>query len=414
MIVVPTLPLTDAAAAPASGEMSAAAPTPFGAVLAQLVVGLPAPTGQLPGTECATPITADGPITAERLSPLGEYASDEAGAGATVEDDARTHEGAAKEPTPVVTDSAEPVAAMMSLASSPVPLLVTIAPAPANVTVVDERAASAARERNVPPPAAPAEVVTAPSQAASTNATSVATDIEHAAVPVPTGAAPVARDSVRPANSAPESPVLELRPAPETTAPVPAPPDASPTVGTGRVPAIRTSASPRTFASPPVAPAIPAVAHPTDAAPASAAAPAVTSDVVRPATPVDQLVSVLRPLRANRDGAYRLDLELRPPELGRVELRVELRDGVLHASLRADNDAAAQLVRDSLGELRVQLAREGVQAGRLSVDDGRSGFSPREQHVPERDAREQHPAGPQRPAAPIIDPVETSSLDVRI
>jgi flagellar hook-length control protein FliK len=163
-----------------------------------------------------------------------------------------------------------------------------------------------------------------------------------------------------------------------------------------------------------VAPAIPAVAPPTDAAPASAAAPAVTSDVVRPATPVDQLVSVLRPLRANRDGAYRLDLELRPPELGRVELRVELRDGVLHASLRADNDAAAQLVRDSLGELRVQLAREGVQAGRLSVDDGRSGFSPREQHVPERDAREQHPAGPQRPAAPIVDPVETSSLDVRI
>jgi flagellar hook-length control protein FliK len=410
MIVVPTPPLTDAATAAPSGEAIAAAPTPFGEVLAQLVLGLPAPAGQPPGTECVAPIAVDG------LAPLAEHPVNEDGAGATGEGAARTHDGTTQEAAPVVTDGSEALVAMMSLASSPVPLLATIAPTSSAVGVVDERAASAAREPNVLPPPADAEVITAPSEPTPTptptKASPLATDIELE--PAPAGAAPATRDGALPSNNAFASVRSEPQPLAEATAPVPVPAGASPTVEPGREPTIPATA-PRTFSSAVGAPATPAVAPPTDTAPAPSPAPAATSNAGAPATPVDQLVSVLRPLRTNRDGAYRLDLELRPPELGRVELRVELRDGVLHASLRADNDAAAQLVRDSLGELRVQLAREGVQAGRLSVDDGRSGFPPREQHdVPEHDAREQHPTGPQRAAVPIIDRVETSSLDVRI
>jgi flagellar hook-length control protein FliK len=135
-----------------------------------------------------------------------------------------------------------------------------------------------------------------------------------------------------------------------------------------------------------------------------------------PSSPVEQLVSVLRPLRTQRDGSYRIDLELRPPELGRIELRVEMRDGVLHASLRAEHDAAAQVVRDSLAELRVQLDRDGISAGRLNVDSGRAGFSQRENHeLPDRAPTEGHePTPTSSPQQATTGAAGTTSLDVRI
>jgi flagellar hook-length control protein FliK len=91
---------------------------------------------------------------------------------------------------------------------------------------------------------------------------------------------------------------------------------------------------------------------------------------VAPPPPADQLVSVLTPLRTTPTGSYTLRLELKPPEMGRVEMRVEMRDGVLHASIHAEREGAAQLVRDSLGELRDRLNAEGVRTGDLTVSDG--------------------------------------------
>ena len=85
------------------------------------------------------------------------------------------------------------------------------------------------------------------------------------------------------------------------------------------------------------------------------------------AAAVEQLVSVLTPHpRDSRTARTRLRLELKPPELGRVEMRVEMRDGVLHASIHADHESSAQLVRDALGELRDRLGAEGVRTGELT------------------------------------------------
>ena len=66
-------------------------------------------------------------------------------------------------------------------------------------------------------------------------------------------------------------------------------------------------------------------------------------------------MSVLTPLRTTSNGTYTLHLELKPPELGRVELRVDMKDGVMHASIHSDHEGSAQLLRDALGDLRDRL-----------------------------------------------------------
>ena len=132
----------------------------------------------------------------------------------------------------------------------------------------------------------------------------------------------------------------------------------------------------------------PLAASPTSGAAAFAAAPpanapavanvnvdagATATAAVAPPPPSEQLVSVLTPMRNTQNGTYTLRLELKPPELGRVEMRVEMRDGVLHASIHAEHEGSGQLLRDALGELRDRLDAGGVQTGALTVSDGSVG-----------------------------------------
>jgi flagellar hook-length control protein FliK len=87
-----------------------------------------------------------------------------------------------------------------------------------------------------------------------------------------------------------------------------------------------------------------------------------------PTPPQEQVVAVLSPLQQRPDGVYKLRLELHPAELGRVEIDVELRAGVLHANLRAEHVTAAHALRDALADLRGRLEAQGVRAGNVTVD----------------------------------------------
>jgi flagellar hook-length control protein FliK len=91
-----------------------------------------------------------------------------------------------------------------------------------------------------------------------------------------------------------------------------------------------------------------------------------------PPPPAEQLVAVMRPLQRTADGTYRIRIELRPPELGRVDMRVEVKDGVVHASIHAEHAETAELVRNALDDLRARLDADGVRAGSLEVNDGRA------------------------------------------
>ena len=109
-------------------------------------------------------------------------------------------------------------------------------------------------------------------------------------------------------------------------------------------------------------------------------------------------------------------------------MRVEMRDGVLHASIHADHESSAQLVRASLNELRDQLAAEGVRTGTLSVSDGALGSSGHDGDARQasgqqsrRGSADPNLATADEPAVPnpggiptTIDSDASSLLDVRV
>jgi flagellar hook-length control protein FliK len=75
---------------------------------------------------------------------------------------------------------------------------------------------------------------------------------------------------------------------------------------------------------------------------------------------------------------------MRPPELGRVDMRIEMRDGVLHASIHAEHAQTADLVRSALDDLRARLDADGVRSGQLTVDSQGAGTSGRESDTANR------------------------------
>jgi flagellar hook-length control protein FliK len=163
-----------------------------------------------------------------------------------------------------------------------------------------------------------------------------------------------------------------------------------------------------------IAPQLPTAPVSNVAATAEAAPPTPAP----PPAPAEQLVEVMRPLRRAEDGAYHLRLELRPPELGRVDLRVEIRDGVLHADISTEHAHAADLVRNALNDLRARLDANGVRAGALTVGDGRADAREREANAtPRRDDRDDTPSSTTNHNRLDGDDQPTNSdalLDVRI
>ncbi len=217
-------------------------------------------------------------------------------------------------------------------------------PAPA-LTI--ETAPAAATDARGAPPAEPSK--------ATAVAPTIPATAQHTAPPANAPAlvrAPM--DPAAPTNDA----------APKDASPAPVPPAFVP-------PAVRPAepAAPAPSTALAVTPPVPAHAEPTVANAPAVAAPAATT-APAPPPPAEQLFTVMRPLQRTPDGGYQLRLELRPPELGRIDLRVEMRDGVMHASIHAEHAHTAELVRNALDDLRARLDAGGVRAGELTVSDG--------------------------------------------
>lgn len=255
------------------------------------------------------------------------------------------------------------------------------------------------------------------------------TTIGTSAEPVVVAPAPAADEAGEP-GPAPSDAAPEPAPAPPTAAPaaparadaaIPAPvvdPDAA------AAPVVLAPAAPQPDAEKPApanagtfTAAAPPVVAPTEARSAAPVAPTAPATAPAPPVPHEQVVSVLRPLRRAADGTYELRLQLRPPELGQIELRVEMRHGVLHAALQADNPQAVEIMRNGLGELRSRLEAEGVRAGALTVDSNAAQMSQRDRES-QREVRENSdPLGaPVETIAPVARPATDTDalLDVRI
>jgi hypothetical protein len=103
-----------------------------------------------------------------------------------------------------------------------------------------------------------------------------------------------------------------------------------------------------------------------------AAAPAPPAPAAPPA-PVVQVATAVAPLLEGPDGAYTMSLQLYPEELGAVQVEVSLRGGEISLALNAPDEAAREVLRAALPELRAHLESGGLTATGVFVGDGRTG-----------------------------------------
>ncbi|URA10904.1 flagellar hook-length control protein FliK [Thermospira aquatica] len=74
-----------------------------------------------------------------------------------------------------------------------------------------------------------------------------------------------------------------------------------------------------------------------------------------------------------RDGQSEMRLQLTPPDLGRMEMKIVLEDGQMRGKIVVSTPEAKALFDQNLGELQRQLQQVGVQVGSLDVSLGQSG-----------------------------------------
>lgn len=97
---------------------------------------------------------------------------------------------------------------------------------------------------------------------------------------------------------------------------------------------------------------------------ASAAPPSMESRFAEANHP--KIVTAVRSELVPHGGSMQIRLD--PPELGALQVRVEMRDGVLAASFQTVNDDATQLLSHSLHQLKTALEAQGVSVERLHVE----------------------------------------------
>jgi flagellar hook-length control protein FliK len=62
-----------------------------------------------------------------------------------------------------------------------------------------------------------------------------------------------------------------------------------------------------------------------------------------------------------------MKLRLDPPELGAMQVHVQVKDGVVTASFETTNDQATKMLSHSLGQLKQALEAQGITVGKLHV-----------------------------------------------
>lgn len=79
-----------------------------------------------------------------------------------------------------------------------------------------------------------------------------------------------------------------------------------------------------------------------------------------------QVMSRARTLQS--DGSAEVEIEIDPPELGRLNIRLVRRDGEVSARIAATEPATLELLQNELQDLRDTLAQSGVTVTRVDVE----------------------------------------------
>jgi flagellar hook-length control protein FliK len=133
---------------------------------------------------------------------------------------------------------------------------------------------------------------------------------------------------------------------------------------------------------------------------------------------------VAKAFQTAQDRGGTLQLRLSPPELGALRIELNVKDGVMSASLQTENANARRLLLDHLPALRDRLAEQNIRVDRFDVDVRREGTSGQTdtrgsqqqqfQHQPDQPAprRQAQPqVRPREPAAPERSAITPSVSD---
>ena len=343
------------------------------------------------GTGAQDPNDAAGPLTGELPTEIV--------ADADISPDATQAAAAASialaiaavvpvEPSPGAPSVAAPAGSVQAAPPQPLPGLVparvdangTVVPVLPGLTPAATNAAASAASGDSPAnpvvAAPPSATVTGTTPAPATPApaatiTLTLTSKDAPATPGGTPASPAASTAAAPA--APPAPAGTATGAP-----------ASPTTTTGVVPQAGSgqdappAAAPREPAPAAAAPATPAAPAPGVAlgqaapAPLHTTAPGGTAHGAHGLTTAHELAHELgtRVHMAVREGGRELLVNLRPPDLGQLTIRVTMTDGVLHAQIMADRPEAARMLQQSLSQLDTALTDLGYSLDGLDVSYG--------------------------------------------
>jgi flagellar hook-length control protein FliK len=74
-------------------------------------------------------------------------------------------------------------------------------------------------------------------------------------------------------------------------------------------------------------------------------------------------------------GEWRVEMELHPRSLGRIEIQLEMKNGELEANFYTANSATKELISDSLPRLRLALEQYGMESAYKGLEQGNNGKS---------------------------------------
>jgi flagellar hook-length control protein FliK len=84
----------------------------------------------------------------------------------------------------------------------------------------------------------------------------------------------------------------------------------------------------------------------------------------------DQIITGIQSQITTKGGSMRILLD--PPELGAMQVKVEIRGEMVSATFQTSNDQAAMLLTHGLGQLKSALERQGLSVDRLQVQTTKS------------------------------------------
>ena len=74
-------------------------------------------------------------------------------------------------------------------------------------------------------------------------------------------------------------------------------------------------------------------------------------------------------------GAWRVEMDLHPKSLGRIEIQLEMKNGELEANFVAVNAATRELLNESMPKLRLALEEHGMETAYIGLGQGNQGNS---------------------------------------